>query len=97
MELMAQHVAHQTDYVTFELDEYRDASGRQMLLAHLRVHRWSPSVFKRLRREFSEMRTGLYGSRWFCSENIVPIEQARTRRRANCDFHHRQARGLALM
>jgi len=40
-----------------------------------------------------EMRTGLYGPRWFCSENIVPIEQARTRRRANCDFHHRQARG----
>jgi hypothetical protein len=29
-----------------------------------------------------EMRTGLYGPRWFCSENIVPIEQARTRRRA---------------
>ena len=29
-----------------------------------------------------EMRTDLYGPRWFCSENIVPIEQARTRRRA---------------
>ena len=29
-----------------------------------------------------EMRTDLYGPRWFCSENIVPIKQARTRRRA---------------
>ena len=28
-----------------------------------------------------EMRTGLNGPRWFRSENIIPIEQARVRRK----------------
>ena len=29
----------------------------------------------------SEMHTGLNGPRWFRSENIIPIEQARARRK----------------
>jgi hypothetical protein len=29
-----------------------------------------------------EMRTGLNGPRWFCSENVVPIEQAWSRRKS---------------
>ena len=56
MELVAQHVAHQTDDVTFELDEYRDASGNQMLLAHLRVHRWSLSALRRIQRDWAVFR-----------------------------------------
>lgn len=48
MKLVAQHVAHQDDDCTFELDEYRDAEGHQMLLAHLRVHKWSREAAKRI-------------------------------------------------
>lgn len=46
-----------TDDYWFELDEYRRASGEQFLLAHIRVHRWAPSVFKRMFQEFKILRT----------------------------------------
>ena len=52
MNLVAQYVAHKNDDCTFELDEYRDASGNQMLLAHLRVHRWSKASFQRIKRDW---------------------------------------------
>jgi hypothetical protein len=42
MVFLKRHLAHQTDYCTFELDEYRTDEGHQMLLAHLRVQKWSP-------------------------------------------------------
>jgi hypothetical protein len=48
MVFLKTHLAHQTDYCTFELDEYRTDEGHQMLLAHLRVHKWSPSYLRRI-------------------------------------------------
>jgi hypothetical protein len=56
LELVAQHVAHKTDDVTFELDEYRDAEGHTMLLAHLLVHQWSAQSLKRIRRDWAAFR-----------------------------------------
>jgi len=51
------HPALITDDYWFELDEYKRASGEQFLLAHIRVHHWSPSVFKRILREWKVLRT----------------------------------------
>jgi hypothetical protein len=59
MELVATHMAHQTDYVTFALDEYRDAEGHQMLLAHLHVHKWTPQYLKRIRRDWAVFRNAV--------------------------------------
>lgn len=56
MKLVAQHVAHKSDDCTFELDEYRDAEGRQLLLAHLRVHRWSAAALKRIKHDWQVFR-----------------------------------------
>lgn len=36
----------------FDIDVYERASGEQFLLAHLLFHRWSPSVFKQVIREW---------------------------------------------
>jgi hypothetical protein len=52
----ARHLAHDTDYCTLELDEYRDAAGAQMLLAHLRVHKWSHSALRRIRHDWAAFR-----------------------------------------
>jgi hypothetical protein len=59
MERVAIYTAHQTDDVTFELDEYRDAEGHQMLLAHLRVHQWTPSAMRRIRHDWSVFRKAI--------------------------------------
>jgi hypothetical protein len=40
-----------------ELDEYRRAGGEQFLLAHIRVHRWSPSVFKQIKHVWTTFRS----------------------------------------
>jgi hypothetical protein len=56
MELVTRHLAHDDSYCTFELDEYRDAEGRQMLLAHLRVHQWSRAAFKHIQRTWAAFR-----------------------------------------
>jgi hypothetical protein len=56
MQLVQQHLVHQTDEYTFELDEYRDAEGHQMLLAHLRVHKWTASACKRFKRDWALFR-----------------------------------------
>jgi hypothetical protein len=52
MQRVARHLAHKTDYCTFELDEYRDEAGAQMLLAHLRFHKWTLSALKRCIRDW---------------------------------------------
>lgn len=52
MQLVAQHTAHETDDFAFELDEYRDAQGHQMLLAHLKFTNWSPGALKRCIRDW---------------------------------------------
>lgn len=56
MELVKTHLAHETDYCTFELDEYRDEAGAQMLLAHLRVHKWSHTSLRRIRNDWMHFR-----------------------------------------
>jgi hypothetical protein len=56
MVFLKRHLAHQTDYCTFELDEYRDEAGAQMLLAHLRVHKWSHSALKRIAHDWAAFR-----------------------------------------
>jgi hypothetical protein len=56
MDLVKRHLAHDTDYCTFELDEYRNEAGAQMLLAHLRVHNWSPGSLKRIKRDWAAFR-----------------------------------------
>lgn len=56
MKLVAHHVAHDNDDCTFELDEYRNEQGHQMLLAHLKVHRWSKNALKRIIRDWTVFR-----------------------------------------
>jgi hypothetical protein len=66
MVFLKRHLAHDTDYCTFELDEYRDEAGAQMLLAHLRVHKWSAATLRRIKGDWSLFRqavtTPLYAS-----------------------------------
>jgi hypothetical protein len=62
MEFVARHLAHDTDYCTFELDEYRDAAGAQMLLAHLRVHKWSATYLKRIQNDWAVFRSIVTGT-----------------------------------
>lgn len=59
MKLVAQHVAHKDADCTFELDEYRNDAGEQMLLAHLRVHQWSPAAARRIKRAWALFRTAV--------------------------------------
>jgi hypothetical protein len=56
MVFLKTHLAHQTDYCTFELDEYRTDEGHQMLLAHLRVHKWSHSYLRRIAHDWAVFR-----------------------------------------
>jgi hypothetical protein len=56
MKFVKRYIAHQTDYCTFGIDEYRTNEGHQMLLAHLDVHRWSHSTLKRIRHDWSTFR-----------------------------------------
>lgn len=56
MVFLKRHIAHQTDYCTFGIDEYRDDAGAQMLLAHLHVHKWSSSTLRRIHRDWSLFR-----------------------------------------
>jgi hypothetical protein len=58
MVFLKRHLAHDTDYCTFELDEYRDEAGAQMLLAHLRVHKWSLSYLRRIAHDWASVSTG---------------------------------------
>jgi hypothetical protein len=66
MVFLKRHLAHDTDYCTFELDEYRNEAGEQMLLAHLRVHKWSLSTLRRIQHDWAHfrqcIRTPLYAS-----------------------------------
>jgi hypothetical protein len=43
--LVTRHRLHTTDDFWFEVDEY-DRGGDQLLIAHVRIVRWSPSVRK---------------------------------------------------
>jgi hypothetical protein len=56
MKLVAQHVAHDTDYCKFEIEEYRTDEGHPMLLAHLHVKQWSPSALKKIRHDWKVFR-----------------------------------------
>lgn len=53
---VARHPALITDDYWFELDEYTREDGTQMLLAHIRVHNWTASVFKRIFQEWKVFR-----------------------------------------
>lgn len=56
MVFLKRHLAHETDYCTLELDEYRTDAGEQMLLAHLRVHQWSLSALRRIQHDWAAFR-----------------------------------------
>ncbi|MGY3589372.1 hypothetical protein [Bradyrhizobium sp. USDA 4350] len=66
MDLHSRWVAHDTDDCTFEIDEYRNAEGHQMLLVHLRVHRWTAASCRRIKRDWAlfrqAVRTPLFAS-----------------------------------
>jgi hypothetical protein len=62
------HPALITDDFWFELDEYRRAGGEQFLLAHIRVHRWSPSVCKRIRAQWRVLRQFVTAPLFACPE-----------------------------
>jgi hypothetical protein len=57
MDFHKRHVAHDTDYCTFVLHEYRDAAGAQMLLAHLLVHQRSLSALRRIKHDWAVFRS----------------------------------------
>lgn len=57
MEFRKRYTAHATEDCTFEIDEYRDDAGEQMLLAHLRVHQWTPEALKRIRHDWRVFRS----------------------------------------
>lgn len=53
---VTRHPALITDDFEFELDEYRSGQGDCFLLAHILVHRWTPSVCKRIRHDWEVLR-----------------------------------------
>jgi hypothetical protein len=56
-EFVARYEGVKNDDFLFELDEYRrPTDNAQMMLAHIRVFRWSPRVFKRCLREWRLLR-----------------------------------------
>jgi hypothetical protein len=57
MVFLKRHLAHDTDYCKFELDEYRTDAGEQMLLAHLRVRHWSRATLKRIKDDWALFRS----------------------------------------
>jgi hypothetical protein len=60
-QLATRHRLHTTDDFWFEVDEYIRGAGRvegdQMLIAHVRVERWSPSVCRECHRIWDAFRT----------------------------------------
>jgi hypothetical protein len=57
-EFVARHEMRRTDDYLVEFDEYRrPTDDALMLIAHIRVFRWAPSVLKRMRREWDQFRT----------------------------------------
>ena len=56
-EFIRRYEALNTEDYLVELDEYRRPSDNaQLMLAHIRVHRWAVSVFKRMKREWQLFR-----------------------------------------
>lgn len=62
------HHALLTDDYWFELDEYKRASGDQFLLAHIRVLNWSPSICKRIIKEWRLFRSIVTAPLFACPE-----------------------------
>lgn len=56
MKLLAQHIAHKTDYCVFEIDEYKNEEGKQMLLVHLRVLVWSRDTLRKIKHDWAVFR-----------------------------------------
>lgn len=57
-EEFAQHTVRRTDDYLFEFEEYRrPTDDAQMLIAHIRVFRWSPSVLKQMKQEWELLRS----------------------------------------
>jgi hypothetical protein len=56
-EFVKRHNVRRTEDYWCELDEYENASGDKLLLAHIGVYRWTPSIAKQLIREFKLFRT----------------------------------------
>lgn len=54
--LKSSYTAHETPEYRFDLDEYRDDDGKQMLFVHLAVTRSSPSTFREMRDVWSKFR-----------------------------------------
>ncbi|MGM5019199.1 hypothetical protein [Tardiphaga sp. 367_B4_N1_1] len=57
MVFLKRYVAHDNEDCTFEIDEYRDDAGEPKLLAHLRVHKWTPKALKRIQRDWHTFRS----------------------------------------
>jgi len=56
-EFFARHEIRRTDDFLFELDEYRrPGDDAQMMIAHMGVFRWAPSVLKQMRHDFALFR-----------------------------------------
>jgi hypothetical protein len=67
-QFVRRHHAHITDDYRFELDEYGRAGGGQLLLAHLRFFKWTPSVLKAAIREWKLLRSCVTAPLFACPE-----------------------------
>jgi hypothetical protein len=56
-ELVTRHRLYTSDDFFFEVDQYGRVEGDQLLIAHLRVERWSPSVCRECHRIWDAFRT----------------------------------------
>lgn len=54
--LKSSYTAHETRDYSFELEEWRDDDGNQMLFVHLLVTFWSPSILREMFSVFAKFR-----------------------------------------
>lgn len=65
-EFVKRHDVRRTEDYWFEIDEYKDAGGKQFLLAHLQFFNWTPAVFKQVIREFKVFREHIAAPLFAC-------------------------------
>lgn len=67
-DFITRHCVREHPDFRFEIDQYQRTDGTQFLLAHIRVHRFSPSVLKRIDREWEILRTCITAPLFACGE-----------------------------
>jgi hypothetical protein len=67
-EFVERHRARETDDFLFELDEYIRSDGAQLMLAHIRVFKLTPSILKQMLREWDVLRSVVRVPLFACPE-----------------------------